>query len=244
MLTLAALHLQVALSGNILSLKRTNPLAIELRLQNSDTIAALQLTLQVSNGTIRSQPSKGERIADEGWVLASHQPEKSVINIVLYSLARRSLHPGSGPLVLLFLNEFLPEGSDSVRVQISSVVASDSAALQVFVETEDLAWSIGEPDAALLSVDHAQLGQNYPNPFNPSTTIPYILAEPSRVRLEVYDLAGRLTRTLVSEILPAGSYTATWRGDDAARRDVASGLYVVRLRCGNQQVSRKVLLTR
>lgn len=71
-----------------------------------------------------------------------------------------------------------------------------------------------------------------PNPFNPSTTIGFELPAPAQARLAVYDLTGRLVRTLVDGSLPRGRHEATWDGRDAAGRSVASGLYIARLEAG------------
>ena len=68
------------------------------------------------------------------------------------------------------------------------------------------------------------LSQNYPNPFNPQTTIQYQLKAAGNVKLEVYDLTGRLVQTIVDEYKQAGNYTMIW---DA--RNVSSGIYLYRL---------------
>lgn len=68
-----------------------------------------------------------------------------------------------------------------------------------------------------------------PNPFNPRTTISYDLPEAGSLRLVVFDLAGRLVRTLVDGNLPAGSHEVAWDGRDATGRAVGSGGYLARL---------------
>ena len=73
------------------------------------------------------------------------------------------------------------------------------------------------------------LGQSYPNPFNPSTLIPYQLATPSPVRLEVFNILGQRVATLVDGQQGAGAYVARWDGTDAAGRAAASGVYFYRL---------------
>jgi hypothetical protein len=73
------------------------------------------------------------------------------------------------------------------------------------------------------------LRQNRPNPFNPRTTIEYDLPGAGPVRLAVFDLAGRLIRTLVEESMPQGSHQAVWDGRDSSSRDVGSGTYIARL---------------
>ena len=61
--------------------------------------------------------------------------------------------------------------------------------------------------------------------------------------LELYDLGGRLVRTLVRAAQPAGQYQVTWDGRDDHGRRLASGVYFVRLSLGaRQQVKRLVIL--
>jgi hypothetical protein len=75
----------------------------------------------------------------------------------------------------------------------------------------------------------AVLSQNAPNPFNPRTTIRFTLPADGGARLAIYDLAGRLVRTLVAGSLAAGEHEAVWDGCDDAGRAQASGSYLARL---------------
>jgi hypothetical protein len=90
------------------------------------------------------------------------------------------------------------------------------------------------------------LGQNHPNPFNPSTTIEYSvpgrIGESQPVQLEIFDLKGRLIRRLVSSPQGVGSHTAKWNGRDESGRQVASGVYLYRLRIAEESSMRKMLL--
>lgn len=72
-----------------------------------------------------------------------------------------------------------------------------------------------------------RLMQNYPNPFNPSTTIRYELGSASEVRLQVYDISGRLVRELVHGRQPAGIHEALF--DVTGGPALASGMYFCRL---------------
>ena len=73
------------------------------------------------------------------------------------------------------------------------------------------------------------LRQNAPNPFNPSTTIGFTVPAAGTVTLTVYNMAGQYVRTLVDATMPAGVHEVTWNGRDSSGRDVASGVYVMRL---------------
>jgi hypothetical protein len=92
------------------------------------------------------------------------------------------------------------------------------------------------PPAAPVSESLRRLGlsQNVPNPFNPRTTIKYDLPATGAVRLTVFDVAGRLVRTLVDESMPQGSHEAVWDGRDSSGREVGSGSYLARLEFGGK----------
>ncbi|MBD3367770.1 MAG: T9SS type A sorting domain-containing protein [Candidatus Eisenbacteria bacterium] len=88
------------------------------------------------------------------------------------------------------------------------------------------------------------LAQNHPNPFGPATTLSYTLGEPGRVTLAVHDLSGRLVATLVDEVKPAGTFETRWNRADRRGRDVAAGVYFVRLSCENNVEVRKLVVVK
>jgi hypothetical protein len=88
------------------------------------------------------------------------------------------------------------------------------------------------------------LAQNYPNPFNPSTVIPFMLHKTSNVSLTVYDVSGRLVRTIFTDRLDAGRHLKEWDGTDAAGNAAASGIYFYRLKAGDFEETRKMALVR
>ena len=86
-----------------------------------------------------------------------------------------------------------------------------------------------------------QLRQNIPNPFNPQTRISYELPSRVSVTLTVYDVDGRLVKTLVSETKNPGTYTTTWEGKNDNGDPVASGVYFYRLRAGSYVQTKKMV---
>jgi len=88
------------------------------------------------------------------------------------------------------------------------------------------------------------LSQNYPNPFNPSTTIHFDLSKASRVQLNIYDLTGRLVKTLLDEVRPAGSHQVIWNGTDRDGNVVATGVYFYSLNNQTSQSVRKMMLVK
>lgn len=82
--------------------------------------------------------------------------------------------------------------------------------------------------------------QNFPNPFNPSTTIEFVLKGNAPVTLEVFDLTGRLVKTLIArEVLGSGLHSIEF---DAT--SLASGVYLYQLTAGRESAVKKMVLLR
>ena len=81
------------------------------------------------------------------------------------------------------------------------------------------------------------LAQNYPNPFNPSTIISYSIPISSNVRVEVYNVLGKLMTTLVNENQEAGIYSAVFNAVG-----LGNGIYYCRISAGNFSETKKMLL--
>jgi len=86
-----------------------------------------------------------------------------------------------------------------------------------------------------------RLGAGAPNPFRRSTSLRFALPHDARTSLKVYDVAGRLVRTLVDADLPAGRHDAAWDGRDGEGRRTASGVYLLRMQAGTFGAVRKLV---
>jgi Zn-dependent metalloprotease len=84
--------------------------------------------------------------------------------------------------------------------------------------------------------------QNVPNPFNPSTEIHYSLPFEMLMSLKIYDVEGRMIRTLADGTMTAGDHVATWDGRDSSGGMVASGIYYYRLESPEYGATRKMVL--
>ena len=94
-------------------------------------------------------------------------------------------------------------------------------------------------------VTSLSLTQNYPNPFNPSTTISYNVDVSGMVTLKVYDVMGRLVRTLVDGYKISGyesGYSVVWDGKDQQGQQVSAGLYIYSLQTPSGIKTKKMVL--
>ncbi len=87
------------------------------------------------------------------------------------------------------------------------------------------------------------LNQNYPNPFNPTTVIRYdVPASGGKVILRIYDVKGRLVRTLVDGYQSSGQKTAIWHGRNNHGQNVVTGVYFYRMTAPGFEMTKKLVL--
>ncbi|MBN1504113.1 MAG: T9SS type A sorting domain-containing protein [Candidatus Eisenbacteria bacterium] len=86
------------------------------------------------------------------------------------------------------------------------------------------------------------LEQNFPNPFNPVTTVMFSLPEKGEAMLAVYDVSGRLVKTLYHGVLDQGKHKATWDGRNNAGRVVSSGVYFCKLVAKDKTAETKMVV--
>jgi len=88
------------------------------------------------------------------------------------------------------------------------------------------------------------LARNFPNPFNSSTVIDYSLDQDGIIKIGIYDVAGRLVRTIINGRQTAGRHRTVWDGTDMAGMPVGSGIYFYRLESDCGRITRKMNLIR
>ena len=86
-----------------------------------------------------------------------------------------------------------------------------------------------------------QLSQNYPNPFNPTTKINFSVPKNQMIKIEVFDLQGRLINTVYEGITQPGQHTVRWDANDYNHNSIPSGVYFYRLTSENYFKARKML---
>lgn len=144
-------------------------------------------------------------------------------------------------------NEYITvEGSPLFDGHIELILSSEEHDFAIYRSVFDMRY---EPASTTDVDEHSlklrssfMLSDNYPNPFNPSTAIEYSLYARSAVRIKIFDAVGRLVRTLVDRVQPAGDYTVYWDGKDDDGNPTSSGIYFCRMNTGIFSDSRKMLL--
>ncbi len=100
-----------------------------------------------------------------------------------------------------------------------------------------------EPDSTGAS-GQSRLLDSYPNPFNARTVIGFELDRRQPVSLRVHNLTGQRVTTLAEGVYPEGVFAVSWDGRDDQGREVASGVYLARLRLEERALSQRLTLVR
>ncbi len=103
-------------------------------------------------------------------------------------------------------------------------------------------------DGAFLNTSASDLGleftlkQNQPNPFRMGTVMRFALPEERDVRLEVFDISGRLVKSLANGRFGPGLHTLSWNGLGERGTRLPSGVYLYRLAAGKDVANRKLIM--
>jgi hypothetical protein len=108
-------------------------------------------------------------------------------------------------------------------------------------------YAVFAPTSAVPRVP--SLSQNFPNPFQPQTSIAFSVPAQAagssaftRVSVRVYDVSGRLVKTLVDEPKAPGFYSVRWNATSDAGDRVAGGIYFIRAHIGDYSASKKTVV--
>ncbi len=123
--------------------------------------------------------------------------------------------------------------SSDTSVHYSGFFVDD---FEVMVVQEQVTSTIGDTPARTAAVGA------WPNPFNPMTTVKFSVPAAGQVSLDVYDLQGRLVRTLAHGYYAEGDHLQVWDGKTENGARASSGSYVVRLTAGTHQAVTKLSL--
>jgi hypothetical protein len=100
---------------------------------------------------------------------------------------------------------------------------------------------IGEGDRKGKGRMHLQVR---PNPMNPKADVLFVLSQPGRVRVTVFDLRGRLVATLRDGEFGAGPHAIPWNGMTRTSSRAASGIYYIRVQTPQETVVQAVTVVK
>jgi hypothetical protein len=197
-------------------------------------VAGAQLEINYDPDEVSFQvPRLSER--SDHFLIEYRDSGKGKLTLLLYNWSNQPIQVGDGNIISLPA-VLSPLADEDVRIELKQAVLADEKAALIPVRD-------GSPSVPIAF----ELEQNYPNPFNPSTTIKFTL--PSQVgggslatTLRIYNVLGQLVRTLVDEPMDAGTHNVIWDGKDEHGSQVASGIYFYKLRSGDYEDTKKMVM--
>lgn len=123
--------------------------------------------------------------------------------------------------------------------QSGTIISSDMARGLHVLTLDSYTGIAGSP--ALVPPRADRLHQNMPNPFNPTTEIGFDRWGTGEHTLEIYDVNGRMVRTLFRGAPEEGTTSLTWDGTDDAGHHAGSGTYLYRL-TGPETIDQKKMI--
>lgn len=171
-----------------------------------------------------------------------------------------------GPFSSVFVIRMTAASVDTLLLPVSGMTVAVEFPLESFCDSSQGAFLVVEAHTVLgyrsvanpllvgpaTATDTASLarlnwlGQNEPNPFRGETSVRFSLALPGQAKLEIFDVRGRLVKTLVADSRErtAASRSLDWDGSDSNGSALPAGVYVYRLRTASFLASRKMVLLR
>jgi hypothetical protein len=169
-------------------------------------------------------------------------PSQGEVDLSVALLGRGASVEGEGVVALVRLRA-LRDGGVAVTLKESSVrdVENQELLNRVPDQTDALATASGSLENAWRNY---RLSEAIPNPFAQRTAIGFNVPVAATVRVVIYDVAGRVVRTLVDDTRAAGTYVVEWDGTDDGGRALSAGVYFYSMQAGPWQSQRRVTLLR
>lgn len=155
------------------------------------------------------------------------------------SPAPNPLPPGPFPGWIAVSAETTVPSWDECTIELRLVCTQDSARILVLATACDCRDPTGAPPPYVSA--SFRLAAPSPNPFRERTVLRYELSGAGRARMRVYDVSGRLVRTLVDGWQASGPHAIAWDGLDGDARPAAPGLYFCRLESAGEAAVEKTV---
>ncbi|MDD5529497.1 MAG: T9SS type A sorting domain-containing protein [bacterium] len=130
-------------------------------------------------------------------------------------------------------------GNDTIWVKVSGVSPSESNTSNNIASKVFTVIAVEEKPLVPVVL---YLNQNYPNPAYNSTFIKFSVPSTEKISLKVYDISGKLVKTIVNGEYKPGYYTVQWNADNDYDRKLSSGVYFIRLQSNKKTFTRKTVI--
>jgi DNA-binding transcriptional regulator YhcF (GntR family) len=149
-----------------------------------------------------------------------------------------------------FWKDLTDEQRKAVRTKVREMRKNGASREEIRQTVDELLESFGIKDIPnedqaediLESANDNLSVKSYPNPFNPETNIQYHINSASQVSLHIFDVQGKMIRSLRNEYQQSGTYTVRWDGLDDNGKQVPSGIYFLRINAGEETLNHRLVM--
>jgi hypothetical protein len=138
----------------------------------------------------------------------------------------------------------IAQSVDSKYVLSSMIFLNGDPTSYTLYKLSQMQLTSVEDKKSLLIPVSITLEQNYPNPFNAQTKIEFLVENKGMITLDVFNINGKHVVNLFNGQINAGHHFATWNGKNSEGGEVATGIYLYRLKAGGEVLIRKLVLLR
>jgi len=204
---------------------------------NSSGVNSILFSMDYNASTLEFKSAQTTALTSD-FMIAVNDAEEGKIHL---AMAGAKALQRSGDVINLIFKIKESALAKGARLQFTRTVIND----QIVDANEAAIITSAELSELVNLPSEYSLSQNYPNPFNPSTTISYSVPTQAgsgeQVILRIYNIEGRLVRTLVDAEQAPGYYSVQWNGQNDNGNAMASGMYVYTISIGEFKSTRKML---
>lgn len=210
----------------------------------ADALDATAIYELFADGTLQA-------IAVSQTVPALFDLEYSAFDFALYGVSNDTkqlvrIDPDTGAVTTVATGlQTVSYGALAVDARTGDILVSDGGANRVYRVCRSAPTSVESGNVAHADRSLVRQLRVWPNPVaSGGTRIGFALTRASAVQVDVYDLKGRLVRRLLDGRGPAGARSLSWDRRDESGREVASGVYFVRVRADDEVRGTRVVIMR
>jgi flagellar hook assembly protein FlgD len=136
--------------------------------------------------------------------------------------------------------------ADTLSIMFANAVFSDSLGQFLFDYQMNVSEVVIDDVTSVenenINPENMFISLAYPNPFNATVTVRYSLPEESDVEIVIYDIRGRVVKTIYKEGVSAGENSIIWEGTGESGEKIASGIYLYRITAGGYEATSRMTL--
>ena len=183
-----------------------------------------------------------------GQIILSYNSQECGLSLKNASPNKSGLFLNSGESIqdkILIEYSSLNEETFPIEFDLTKKDDNETAISLTYSFMDEKQNFIGQGDSIFhISIipDKIALYQNFPNPFNPTTRIKFDMPQQAKASVHVFDINGRLIKTIADQDYQAGTHFVDWHGEDALNMSVSSGVYFYKIISESYVKSFKMLL--